>query len=47
MNVSIFGLGYVGSVSAVCLANKGVNVIGVDVNQMKVDLMSLSSPQTA
>ncbi len=39
MNISIFGLGYVGSVSAACLANKGYSVIGVDTNQMKVDMV--------
>ena len=37
MNISIVGLGYVGSVSAACLARKGYHVIGVDSNQMKVD----------
>lgn len=40
MRISIFGLGYVGSVSAVCLANKGYKVIGVDSNQVKVDMMN-------
>ena len=36
MNVSVFGLGYVGSVSAACFAEDGHHVVGVDVNADKV-----------
>ena len=38
-SVSIFGLGYVGSVTAACLAHKGHRVIGVDVNPDKVEML--------
>ncbi|HMS85913.1 MAG TPA: nucleotide sugar dehydrogenase [Nitrospira sp.] len=37
--VSIFGMGYVGAVTAACLAAKGYRVIGVDPNTVKTDLI--------
>jgi GDP-mannose 6-dehydrogenase len=37
MNISIFGLGYVGAVTAGCLAELGHTIIGAEVQQAKVD----------
>lgn len=39
MNVSIFGLGYVGTVSAACMARDGHCVVGVDVQEDKVAML--------
>jgi GDP-mannose 6-dehydrogenase len=40
MKITKLGLGYVGCVSGACLAQQTHRVFGVDVNPVKVDLIS-------
>jgi len=44
MNVSIFGLGYVGCVTAACLVKDGHKVVGVDVVSGKVERLAAGLP---
>jgi GDP-mannose 6-dehydrogenase len=38
-SISVFGLGYVGTVTAACLAHKGSSVVGVDLSPSKVEAL--------
>lgn len=40
MNISVFGLGYVGTVSGAALASDGHSVVGVDINARKVAMLN-------
>jgi GDP-mannose 6-dehydrogenase len=39
LSISLFGLGYVGSVSAACFAHMGHKVTGVDISKTKVEML--------
>jgi len=43
MRVSVFGLGYVGCVTAACLARAGHEIVGVDVSQEKVEMINAAA----
>lgn len=47
MRISVFGLGYVGTVSCGCLAALGHEVVGIDVAQAKVDMINRGQPPIA
>jgi len=44
MQLSVFGLGYVGCVSIGCLAQNGHKVVGIDINPYKVELIKQGKP---
>lgn len=44
MNVTLFGLGYVGTVTATCLAARGHHVVGVDTDSGKVAAVNAGRP---
>jgi GDP-mannose 6-dehydrogenase len=43
MNISVFGLGHLGCINLGCLARNGHNVTGVDISEIKVNLVNSGS----
>ncbi len=44
MKISVFGMGYVGAVSAACLSRDGFDVLGVDINPEKIKMLNAGIP---
>jgi len=44
LNVSVVGSGYVGTVSAACFADLGHNVVCIDIDAQKVDMINRGEP---
>src|SRR5436190_1480811 len=40
MKIAVIGTGYVGLVTAACLSDSGNDVVGIDVDQAKIDLLN-------